>query len=85
MKEDLIGRNIRGFQFKSTTRIPYNIDMNEFTGKTGTIISYFKHYNGYEVDFGNVKWSYPDSLIEEHLIEEKPFDLGELFNKIKNL
>lgn len=74
-KEDLIGKKVKGFKFKTSThkKLPYNpLRMNTFIGQIGEIISYHEDNDSFKVFFKNKneKWNYPASLIEEHLVEE---------------
>lgn len=82
-KEDLIGRKMHGFKFKHNTylvgdgidtlKLQYVPSMDKVIGEVGEIV----HARNFTVrvqfstrDGEIVRWSYPISLIGEHLINE---------------
>lgn len=68
--QDLIGRKVRGFKFDSGTDGVYWCDiMQKYVGKIGTIIATKDTH--FLVNFGDKdEWEYPQSLIEDYLVDE---------------
>jgi hypothetical protein len=71
---NLIGRKVKGFKFDDDKYkgLDYNRAMDSCIGEIGEIVSYYHPFDCYYVEFINKKWSYPASLIEQHLVEESP-------------
>lgn len=76
MKQELIGRKVKGFKFEDEKyySLHYDPDMNDLIGKVGVIKDYYRTYNSYRVKFETRCWSYPAELIEQHLVEDNPLD-----------
>jgi hypothetical protein len=72
--KDLIGKKVKGFKFDDDKYkgLDYNRAMDSCIGEIGEIVSYYHPFDCYYVEFINKKWSYPASLIEQHLVEESP-------------
>lgn len=67
--KSLIGRKVRGFEFESNAVLLFTPNMKNYIGVTGKILD-FEEYD-FLVDFGDIKYYYPSSLIEAHLVEEE--------------
>ena len=76
MKQELIGRKVKGFYFDGQKHagLSYNSEMNNLIGKVGVIKDYAKFTDSYEVQFEKVQFWYPAELIEKHLVEDDPLD-----------
>lgn len=71
----LIGKKVKGFRFDGAKyRCGYSSLMDNNIGIIGTIREYEKSTNVYVVNFEKDNWNYPAELIEQHLVEEPPFD-----------
>lgn len=77
---ELIGREIYGFKGSG-----YVDDMQKLIGKVGKIIDV--SHDSVTVQFPDIEGSWWFSFDEalEHLVEEEPIDLNQLFNQIKQL
>lgn len=71
--QSLIGRKVRGFKFDGKIDgVKYHYYMGHNVGDIGEIILYRE--NQFLVQFEDNIWSYPASLIEQHLVEEVNID-----------
>ena len=82
-KKDLVGRKMYGFKFKANPFVMYAPRMDEFIGEIGEIV----HTRNYSVrvqfrtrDGELLQWSYPISLVGEHLIKPKTQEI--IFNTV---
>ncbi len=76
--ENLVGKKMKGFEFRENEFLEYRLEMDDFKGKIGKIF-----YNDsilVTVDFGTSKtFSYPLPEALEHIVQEEPTipELGE--------
>jgi hypothetical protein len=69
--KNYLGRKIRGFKFEDDTDdIRWNEDMVHYLGKVGNVIKQGIVF--VTVKFDCETWTYPISLIEQHLVQEEP-------------
>lgn len=74
--ENLIGRKVRGFNFKYIDNsLDYISRMNKHIGEIGVIEDFDEIDKTIKVKFKDASWYYPLSEIEKHLVEE--FERGE--------
>jgi hypothetical protein len=77
--KNYVGRKIRGFRFEDgTDGVGFHLFMNDCIGKLGEITHECECC--VTVNFANVSWHYPNSLIEPHLIEEETPEIINLTN-----
>jgi hypothetical protein len=70
--KNYIGRKCKGFSFKNgTDHIQWDGYMENYIGQVGEVVTQGKNHVNIEFD-NHASWSYPISLIEEHLIPETP-------------
>ena len=84
--EDLIGRKVKGFKFRSIAVVAYDKYMSKHIGEIGTITKVDE--KTCYVEFPDNAWWYPLLRTVENLIEEEPeveVSLDELINNVKNL
>jgi len=71
MKQELIGRKVKGFKFDGhLADCGYNPKMDNYINQIGVIESCNDLLNSYYVEFKDDKWQYPAELIEQHLVDE---------------
>jgi hypothetical protein len=74
MKQELIGKKVKGLKFeaKKYNGLPNNkVEMPSFIGEVGLIQYYNSMRDSYHVEFINGDtWQYPAELIEQHLVDE---------------
>jgi hypothetical protein len=69
--KNYIGRKCKGFRFEGgTDNVKWLEDKKNQIGEVGLIVKQIDRY--VVIEFEDYGWSYPISLIEEHLIEEEP-------------
>jgi hypothetical protein len=77
--KNYVGRKIRGFRFDDgTDDIRWNEDMFYYLGKVGNVVK--QGIESVTVKFDCETWTYPISLIEPHLIEDKAPEIIDLTN-----
>jgi hypothetical protein len=87
--EELIGKKILGFKFKSGTgSVSYNYIMDTYIDKPATILYKDNDGYGYVVRFDDEsiagKWNYPYPELLDHLVEEER-SIEEIIIKMKEL
>jgi hypothetical protein len=89
--DDLIGKEVMGFEFSANPDIGWNSHMNKYIGTVGRITNYHHASNDnvtYCVKFGANYFWYPAVGIEEQFIEKEPekeLSIDELVSQMKNL
>ena len=74
--ENLVGRQVKGFEFEGGDPLIFNSEMKYYIGKIGTIMS-INYYGNPVVEFDDATWSYPLDQIQPHLIPLEVFKLGQ--------
>jgi hypothetical protein len=69
--KNYVGRKCKGFRFEDgIDRVDWGSKMHYQIGEIGVIITQYEYC--LRVQFKNISWDYPISLIEPHLIPETP-------------
>ena len=67
----MIGKKIRGFEFKSTNNCTYHTGLSTVINQIGVIIEHDLIRDNYLVLFNGIQFYYPAKLCEQHLVEEE--------------